>query len=117
MWQTIVQHKWVRRAFMAGLIAGLCLDANAGQVDLHEALQAVRAVGPEGAGHAEAAAAYRRVLQIAPKRAVWWMGLGLSLEALGDRARALQAYGRAQRLGTLTGEVRSFVDARVIALQ
>jgi MSHA biogenesis protein MshN len=63
--------------------------------------------------HAQAAQTYQRVLQLRPAMASWWMGLALSLESLGESATALAAYQRAQQLGGLSRDVRTFVAERI----
>jgi tetratricopeptide (TPR) repeat protein len=63
--------------------------------------------------HVQAAQTYQRVLQLRPAMASWWMGLALSLESLGESATALAAYQRAQQLGGLSRDVRTFVAERI----
>jgi tetratricopeptide (TPR) repeat protein len=63
--------------------------------------------------HVQAAQTYQRVLQLRPAMASWWMGLALSMESLGESATALAAYQRAQQLGGLSRDVRTFVAERI----
>ena len=63
--------------------------------------------------HTQAAQTDQRVLQQRPAMASGWMGRALSLESLGDTAQALSAYQRAQQLGGLSSEVRTFVTERI----
>ncbi len=67
--------------------------------------------------HGQAVAAYRAALRVAPGRGAWWLGLGLSLESLGERAAALQALEQARRVGGLSREVEAFVQRRLDALR
>ncbi len=66
--------------------------------------------------HAGASAAYRRVLAAQPGNGVWWMGLGISLEALAQPGEAREAYRRARASGRLRGPLREFVESRLAAL-
>ena len=66
--------------------------------------------------HRDAVARYREVLLHAPDNGIWWMGLGISLEALGEHRDALSAFRRAASSGRVQGAVRRFVDSRVVAL-
>ncbi|RZT10785.1 MSHA biogenesis protein MshN [Duganella sp. CF402] len=63
--------------------------------------------------HTEAADHYRAALQLAPQNAVWWMGLGISLQADQHLPEAREAYNRARSTGGLTPELRSFVDRKI----
>ena len=67
--------------------------------------------------YAQAAQSYRGALQAQPDNGVWWMGLGMALEAQSDRDGALQAYRRAHDSGTLTPEVLRYVETEIAALQ
>jgi MSHA biogenesis protein MshN len=63
--------------------------------------------------HTEASDHYRAALQLAPQNAVWWMGLGISLQADQHLPEAREAYNRARSSGGLTPELRSFVDKQL----
>lgn len=63
--------------------------------------------------HTEAADHYRAALQLAPQNAVWWMGLGISLQADQHLPEAREAYNRARSSGGLTPELRGFVDKQL----
>jgi tetratricopeptide (TPR) repeat protein len=67
--------------------------------------------------HDAAADLYRRMLQRSPGQAVWHMGLGISLEALGNKVGAREAYQRALQSGLRGNDVRNFVNARLRILQ
>ncbi|NOX43990.1 MAG: tetratricopeptide repeat protein [Gammaproteobacteria bacterium] len=66
--------------------------------------------------HGQAAQVYQKVLHVRPGVPQWWMGLGLSLESMGESARALASYQRAQRVGGLSAEVNKFVAGRIQTL-
>lgn len=89
------------------------LPSASSDVDYHALLAALyRQVGK----HAQAAQAYRQILLVRPGVASWWLGLGLSLDAMGDYAQALAAFQRAQRAGGLGSEVLTYVQSRITAL-
>ena len=66
--------------------------------------------------HPEAVARYRVVLAQVPDHGIWWMGLAISLEAIGKRTDALGAFRRAASSKRVEGAVRQYVNARVAAL-
>lgn len=66
--------------------------------------------------HARAAAAYQRVLSVMPDKAVWWAGLGISLEKTQRLGEALQAYRRAQVASGLNAQVGAYVQNRITVL-
>ncbi len=70
------------------------------------------------AGRHEAAAwTYRQLLAQRGTQAAWWMGLGISLEALGDTAPALEAYVKAHQLGAgLNPQVLDYLGGRIRVL-
>jgi len=63
--------------------------------------------------HAEAADHYRTALQLAPQNGVWWMGLGISLQADQHLPEAREAFNRARGSAGLTPELRAFVDRKL----
>ena len=48
--------------------------------------------------------------------AVWWLGLGMSLERLAQPDEARAAFVEAQRIGGLDGDVAAFVEKRLVRL-
>jgi MSHA biogenesis protein MshN len=63
--------------------------------------------------HAEAAQHYRDALAISPSNAVWWMGLGISLQADQHLPEAREAYLHARGNAGLTPELKAFVDKKI----
>jgi MSHA biogenesis protein MshN len=66
--------------------------------------------------HRDAAKTYSEILKLRPDTAIWWVGLGISLEALGKQQQAQQAYTRARQTGTLQGDMARYTDNRLLAL-
>ncbi len=62
--------------------------------------------------HRQSVAVYRQLLQQAPNHGVYWAGLGLGLEALGETGMALQAYQRALDLPALPDSVADYLRER-----
>lgn len=66
--------------------------------------------------HDQAARTYALLLKASPTQALWWVGLGISLEALGRHGEAAQAYQHASETGKLPADVVRFVQQRQRAL-
>jgi MSHA biogenesis protein MshN len=66
--------------------------------------------------HAEAAEAYGAALATGGARGAWYMGQGISLRELGRPDEAATAFRRALESGALAGEVRSYVERQLAAL-
>lgn len=69
------------------------------------------------ANHSASASTYRNLLRVYPGRAVWWMGLGLSLQSLEQNAEALEAYRKAMAGQGISTELRRFVQSRIDSLR
>ena len=69
------------------------------------------------ARHYEAVAQYQAALRLAPGSGVWWMGLGISLQASNRNAEAVEAFRRAKASNTLNPELQAFIDQRLRQLQ
>jgi tetratricopeptide (TPR) repeat protein len=63
-----------------------------------------------------AAKIYQELLQIQPDNATWWAGLGISLEAMGERNASLAAYQKANSGDGLSPQLASYISNRVEAL-
>lgn len=67
----------------------------------------------KGQRHKEAVEQYQAALRLMPQNGVWWMGMGISLQADKRHAEAADAYGRAKASGSLSPELASFVERKL----
>lgn len=67
--------------------------------------------------HAEAVEAYQAALRIQGLNAQAWIGLGISLEAVGKRSEAAQSFRHALEVGALSEDLRAFAEQRERALR
>jgi MSHA biogenesis protein MshN len=67
--------------------------------------------------HKEAIDEYRTALGLAPLAGVWWVGVGISYQAIERPRDAFEAFSRARAAGNLTPELVGFVDQRLKQLQ
>jgi MSHA biogenesis protein MshN len=61
----------------------------------------------------ESAEHYQLALRKSPQNGVWWMGLGIALQADKRLPEARDAFGRAKASGALTPELQVFVERRL----
>lgn len=67
--------------------------------------------------HKDAIEQYVSALRRAPQNGVWWMGLGISLQAESRAGEAQDAFGRAIASNTLSPELQAFVEQKLNQLQ
>jgi MSHA biogenesis protein MshN len=67
--------------------------------------------------HKEAIDEYRTALGLAPLAGVWWVGVGISYQAVERPREAFEAFSRAKAAGNLAPELIGFVDQRLKQLQ
>lgn len=63
--------------------------------------------------HPEAAEHYKEALKLSPQNGVWWMGLGISLQAGNQLPEARAAFSRARASANMTPELLAFVDRKL----
>ena len=56
-------------------------------------------------------------MRLRPNLGVWWVGLGISLQATNQPAAALDAYRRASAAGNLHPHVAALAEERMRQLQ
>ena len=67
--------------------------------------------------HIHAVKFFSQALRIIPANSVWWMGQGISLEALGQTQQALDSYQQAITTGRLSTQLGEFVLLRISNVQ
>jgi len=67
--------------------------------------------------HKEAIEQYQTALGLAPSAGVWWLGLGISFQAVERRKDAAEAFTRAKSAGNLAPDLLAFVEQRLRQLQ
>lgn len=60
---------------------------------------------------------YKKLLEIQPVNAVWWMGLGISLEKMGRANQALEAYTKADHIENFNPELKAYVENQMTYLE
>ncbi len=67
--------------------------------------------------HDEALVAYQNAVRDGTPPATAWIGYAISLEAVGKRSEAAQAYRRALTVGPIAAEARDYAESRARALE
>jgi len=67
--------------------------------------------------HGLAANTYVKLLKINPREGIWWVGMAISLEALGKKNEAHNAYEKARQTGTLNSRISKYSNQRLQFLQ
>ncbi len=67
--------------------------------------------------HKEAIEQYQAALRLAPSAGIWWLGLGISFQAVERPKEALEAFTRAKSAGNLAPDLLGFVEQRLRQLQ
>lgn len=68
-------------------------------------------------GHLSAVKLYSQALQLKPARSVWWMGQGISFEALSKQDEALKSYQQSIVSGQLSTQLAGYVKTRINAIE
>lgn len=74
------------------------------------------AIAQRAGRHELAIEEFRSALASSQKHAIWWVGLGVSLEQVGQKAEALQAYGQAQIQADPSSATSDFASQRIAVL-
>lgn len=56
---------------------------------------------------------YEQAVRLQPGNSLWWLGLGVALEAEGRGQQARQVYGRAQAIGMERSDLNNFIDQKL----
>ena len=64
-----------------------------------------------------AAADYEQAVRLQPGNSLWWLGLGVALEAQGQPLQARRVYARAQSLGMDSHDLNVFLDQKLASLK
>jgi len=67
--------------------------------------------------HGDAIVSYRRLLSVRPQNGLWWMGLGISLSASGQRQQARDAFNHALTDRSLPVRLQQFLNDQLRQLQ
>jgi MSHA biogenesis protein MshN len=67
--------------------------------------------------HESAVTNYMHALEMESGQGIWWLGLGISLEALNKSAAAVGAYMEAAQTGKLNSGLLQYANARLLALR
>jgi MSHA biogenesis protein MshN len=67
--------------------------------------------------HKDATQHYLLALKASPQNGVWWMGLGISLQADNRLPEAQEAFKRAKATNSLSADLQAFVDTKLSQLK
>lgn len=67
--------------------------------------------------HLGAVSEYKKALLFQPENGLWWMGLGMSQQALDDKAAAVVSFTNARNGFGLSAELAAFVETRLQQLK
>jgi MSHA biogenesis protein MshN len=67
--------------------------------------------------HEDAIVQYQSALRLKPATGVWWIGMGISLQAANRRTEAQEAFQRARATNSLGTELAAFAEQRLRQLQ
>lgn len=98
-------------------IGAIQLMNNAGMVSSPEDEAYLAGLYQKIDDHKNAIGLYTSALKSKPGNSIWWMGKGISLEALMMNAEALEAYHIAKTLGGLTMPLKDYINQRIYALE
>ena len=89
------------------------MPAIAADTEFHQ----IRAASLQAAGrHQLAAETYHGLLRVRASEPGWWIGLGLSLEALQQPRQARQAYQNVLKIPQLSSPLFDYVEQRLARL-
>jgi tetratricopeptide (TPR) repeat protein len=63
-----------------------------------------------------ASSLYKQLLALEPSNAKWWVGLGVALEADGNRTEAYEAFSNANTIGGLSPTLKAYLETRLNTL-
>ncbi len=93
------------------------LESRLSEAEDYESYRALLAGLYQGeARYAEAVSHYRRLITAFGDKPAYWLGFALSLDALGQKPSALQAYQRVAEFSNLQTEVRQYINERIAEL-
>ncbi len=102
-----------RRIAAINLLKDMNYPSGSGQ----QLLTMLAALQQQEQQHEESVATYQKLMQLEPGNGNHWVGMGISLEALGMRAEAMGAYDRSMRVDTLSPELARYAAERLQALR
>lgn len=93
------------------------LESRLSEAEDYEVYRALLASLYQGeARYAESVSHYRRLINAFGDKPAYWLGFALSLDALGQKPSALQAYQRVAEFPNLQAEVRQYINQRMAEL-